>query len=103
MPSPRKVAFRVKQYLSGLGFLGLRHTDYPARVEGIPFVVMKVTTLNTSHAQVDLGPDSGRVVVHWRVPKRGEDIENDEVRLRGVDFAPMLAAWVESERSKRHG
>ena len=97
----RKVVGRVRQYLSGVGFFDLRSTEMPQRVEGIPFVTVKVTTLQSKYVQPSLGPESGRIVVHWRVPRSGLDIENDEVRLRAVDFAPMLLAWVESERSKR--
>lgn len=102
MVAPRRIASRAKLYLSSHGFFNLRHTDQPGRVEGIPFVVLKVTTINTGYTQTPLGPESGRIVVHWRVSTFRSDIENDEVRLRAVDFAPMLAAWVESERTKRN-
>jgi hypothetical protein len=74
--------------------------ENPSVVEGIPFVTMKVTPMVTHRAKVDLRPDSGRIIVNWRVDST-IDIEEDEVRLRGVDFAPMLLAWIEQERSKR--
>jgi hypothetical protein len=89
----------VARYLTRLGLFDLSHTDRPSRVNGIPFVNLVVRRhKDGTSAQTVLGTFGGRVTVEWRVK---DHIENDEVRLRAVDFAPMLVAWVESERKAR--
>ena len=96
---PRGVTGPVARYLTRLGLFDLSHTDRPSRVNGIPFTTLVVRRhKDGTNKPTTMGLVGGRVVVEWRVK---DHIENDEVRLRAVDFAPMLVAWVESERSKR--
>lgn len=97
-----RYANRARRILVAYGGLpDLTFIDKPCRVQGIPWTDLKVAPrLNTNENRAFLSeePPKGTVRVVWMVANEPED---HRVLLRGVDFAPMLAAWVESERSKR--
>ena len=95
----KKVAGPVARLLTRLGMFDLSWTDSPSRVNGIPFTVLAVRKKADTYTRPrSLSTSEGRVFIDWMATN---DIENDEVRLRAVDFAPMLVAWVESERKAR--
>jgi hypothetical protein len=95
-----RYANRARRFLVSRGFVDLSFIDKPCRVLGIPFVEMKVTpSIQANDNRPFLAdPTPGVVPIVWKVADEEED---HRVLLRGIDFAPMLAAWIESERSKR--
>lgn len=84
-------------YLARRGFFDVAWKGN--QVTGIPFVKMTVVPNNSRSPAFK--PERDIIHVQWRVPPRGEPYELDEVRLSAVDFAPMLAVWVEHERTRR--
>jgi len=102
MPLPRPTSYKAMKVLTRAGFHGLTNTAHPAAVVGVPFCTIRTQirgTRDTDRTGV-FALNDGTVPIQWTV---ADDPEGHMVRIRGVDFAPMLLAWTESERSKRKG
>ena len=98
--SRARASHGVVALFTRMGMLGVSSKSGRVRhITGIPWVFINLRANWVAWGRQD--PPSvpeGYMYVQWRV---GLTPEDDEIKMKALDWAPMLAAWIESERTKR--